>query len=123
MSSHTPISPDIDVLDYVQRSWTVKPIEGIILGVRGRPIGYKDTEGYIYVRAFLTYTRVCTIRRTHLIWWKHNGIWPIQELDHGDRNKENDRIDNLKYASRSEQNLNRDWAHQQRAPYGSPWRP
>lgn len=39
-----------------------------------------------------------------LIWVWHKGFWPVADLDHRDLNRQNDRIGNLREATRS-QNL------------------
>lgn len=42
------------------------------------------------------------IRKTHLIWFLHHGMWPTWEVDHVNRDDTDDRIDNLRDASRRE---------------------
>jgi hypothetical protein len=42
----------------------------------------------------------------HIVWLHQTGEWPIRELDHIDRDKMNNRIENLRLATRSEQMRN-----------------
>lgn len=42
----------------------------------------------------------------HLVWFYHKNYWPI-EIDHIDRDKLNNRIENLRECSRSENQKNR----------------
>lgn len=46
------------------------------------------------------------VKRYHLVWLFHHGRWPELEIDHIDRNKINDRIENLREATRQENAAN-----------------
>ena len=43
----------------------------------------------------------------HLVWFKHYGEWPSGELDHINRDRQDNRIENLRLASRMDNNCNR----------------
>jgi len=105
MSNHTPIKPAQAVLNHIQRSWIIDPVEGIIFSVETR-----QSLGGVQARS--GYWVVCTVgnkivKRSHTIWWKYYGDWPTQQLDHDDRIKTNDRISNLKLATSRSNSANR----------------
>lgn len=61
----------------------------------GAEAGCLDGQGYRIIRAF------GVIYQAHRIAWLfHYGIWPAEELDHKDRDKSNNRILNLREATR-----------------------
>jgi hypothetical protein len=45
--------------------------------------------------------------RSWIVWALVNGHWPVEELDHINRDHTDDRIENLREATRSQQNGNR----------------
>lgn len=72
----------------------------------GKEVG-STTKKYVTITVY-TGMKSRLIRRTHIIWWKHHGVWPIQMIDHKDRQKHNDAIENLQYSTSSENNTNKD---------------
>lgn len=75
-----------------------------LMNKRGRiTVGTISVHGY----------RIITINGTkyrsgRLAWFYMTGEWPIYEIDHKDRDKTNDKWDNLRDITRSENGLNRD---------------
>ena len=69
----------------------------------GEPAGYDATDGYKQV------TINGTLFRLHrLIWVYHHGAIPKKvTIDHADRDNSNNRIENLRLATRAQQNSNR----------------
>lgn len=69
--------------------------------IDGRPAGTRF-EGYRIIsigrRRYL---------RHRLVWFLFHGQWPSEDVDHIDGNRGNDRIENLRAASRSENMCNR----------------
>lgn len=47
------------------------------------------------------------IGRSGIVWALHHGAWPVCELDHKDRDSLNDRIENLRLATRTQNNANK----------------
>lgn len=87
------------------RLLTIDTSLGIVYN-NGKPIGNKDKRGYW--RIWVTGEKgQISIRRCHVIFWAYHGRWPIMELDHEDRNKDNESISNLKEATRTKQQQNR----------------
>lgn len=48
-----------------------------------------------------------TIVAHHISWFLNKGVWPEHEIDHEDRNRENNDITNLKYSTPREQSFNK----------------
>ncbi len=46
------------------------------------------------------------ISRSIIIWAMHNNRWPIKDIDHKDHNSLNDKIDNLREATQSQNSAN-----------------
>ena len=68
----------------------------------GRPAGSRDRRGYITLR--IDYDR---IRAHNIVWLLTHGSWPINELDHINHNTSDNRPENLRDVSASENNFNR----------------
>lgn len=51
---------------------------------------------------------ICTIVAHHISWYLNKGTWPEFELDHIDRNKQNNDIDNLRYGNNGVNAYNRE---------------
>lgn len=69
-----------------------------------KPGGHKPTHSRGYSRILVDRKLYFTHR---VIWLWHHGSWPEGEIDHIDRNLMNNRIDNLRDVSRSENKHNR----------------
>jgi hypothetical protein len=76
-----------------------------LVGVKGfaagSPVGYIGANGYRYIgvrrKSFLS---------SRLAWFYMTGEWPINQVDHRDRTPANDRWNNLREATQSENNAN-----------------
>lgn len=69
----------------------------------GKPAGGPDGQyGYITIRL---YDRLYQAHR--LVWLHVHGVWPEHVLDHIDGNPTNNRLDNLRPATRGQNNINR----------------
>ncbi len=70
----------------------------------GTPVGSKDRKGYVRVKMRL-FDRAFLAHR--LVWLIVTGEWPPGEIDHIDHNRSNNRWDNLRSVSTSENQRNR----------------
>lgn len=66
----------------------------------GKPAGRSEPKGYMCVKLRLNGWPVC-ISVHRIVWAMHYGKWPEQTIDHIDRNKKNNRIENLRDVSMS----------------------
>lgn len=68
----------------------------------GEVMGCQKANGYVYVGVFKKH-----ILAHRLVWFFEHGVWPSQVLDHIDGNKANNRIENLRLATYSQNSINR----------------
>lgn len=68
---------------------------------RGYVAGCLDKRGYRFIRVD---DKLYTAHR--LVWFYHNGYFPENDIDHINRNKDDNRIENLREVSRSCNNRN-----------------
>jgi hypothetical protein len=74
--------------------WLKKPAKNILIGTEA---GTKRADGYIGI--MLKGERILAHR---LIWLLHTGQWPKEYIDHADGNPSNNRIENLRECSQSQ---------------------
>jgi hypothetical protein len=79
--------------------WRVKPNRNIIVGAIA---GNKTHAGYWRIKIDGR-----TYRRGRLAWFCVTGRWPLPEIDHINRKRDDDRICNLREATRSQNQANR----------------
>ena len=78
------------------------PATGII-SRNGKPAGNISKYGYLRIGVGKK-----SYQAHRLAWYLHHGFWPKEFLDHIDRNKLNNRIDNLREATKQENGMNLD---------------
>lgn len=74
----------------------------------GEEIKGSNRNGYVDIKLqrYRNGGSSSAVPRSHLIWWKAYGSWPVGVLDHNNRKKNDDRIGNLTDASFSENSCN-----------------
>lgn len=85
------------------------PIAGIftrknchISALNGKPAGYLDqSSGYVKICIKGTYYRA-----HRLAWYYTHKEWPLEDLDHRDRDRSNNAIENLRLATQMQNSLN-----------------
>ncbi len=92
--TQVPLYPGDEVIARLSQ-YHVNTAMGIIYNPAGKLVGNKDNSGYMRLSITRDGKQI-SVRRCHIIFWAYYGNWPKKELDHKDRNKCNDRIDNLK---------------------------
>ena len=65
--------------------------------------GSLDKDGYLILKV-----KERQFKAHRIAWLLNYGTFPKREVDHIDRNKTNNRIENLRESNRREQNLNKD---------------
>jgi len=106
MTNHTPTEPSQSVLDKL-RGYQYDTARGIVYS-SGEPIGcVSKSDGYCHLTIWLGKGKRKSIKRCHTIWYAHYGSWPKQQLDHWNRNKSDDSIDNLREVTDAEQQGNK----------------
>ncbi len=96
--------------EMVRDQFDYDPIAGLLIrksnGVNGKyagkPAGNIHSCGYRYVKIFGR-----LFRYSRVVWMWNYGSWPVNEVDHTDGAILNDRIENLRDATRAENTRNR----------------
>ena len=103
--------PPVEVL---RELFDYNPVTGIITRLKVRqgcrvdkPVGTLDKEGYL--RVSITWNNTTRVYYTHrLSWCLHHGEDPVGTgIDHINRTRTDNRIENLRLATQQENNLNR----------------
>jgi hypothetical protein len=116
MPIKTAVPPDQLTAEMVRRAFDYDPVTGLLLWrhrddvlprvnkrFAGKPAGCRDGQyGYLSVRL---HDRLYQAHR--LIWLHVTGEWPVAILDHADGNPSNNAWNNLRPATRAENNRNR----------------
>jgi hypothetical protein len=71
----------------------------------GKPAGRKDSRGYISIHMRYHGDRV-QFQAHRVVWMLHHGRWPAQAIDHINRTRDDNRIENLREATLAENNKN-----------------
>lgn len=87
--------------------------------------GSRRSNDYIDIslQKFRSHWGSSKIPRSHIIWWKATGKWPIGVIDHINNIKDDDRISNLRDVSFSENSLNRKNKNRKYPPYVTQYKP
>lgn len=107
VNNHTPKPPTDEVLAWIKRNWEVFPTEGRVESKTRsdcEDIGSINAQGYVSISVTGTHIR---IRRSHLVWYIVYGVWPTTMLDHKNRIRTDDRIDNLQESTEVDNASNR----------------
>ena len=104
-SSHSYLKPF--TRSYLEQFLRYDPETGLLTWVsagahRRREAGWVTEKGYLRVTLHGTHYRA-----THLIWLLMTGEWPTAQVDHIDNNKTNNRWENLREATNSQNNMNK----------------
>lgn len=78
--------------------WKIKPCKNISAGTAA---GTKDKDGYLTIRYMGKHYKA-----HHVVYAMHTGIYP-KYIDHIDRNRSNNRIENLRETTHAENMLNK----------------
>lgn len=70
-------------------------------GYKGKIAGSLAEKGYVWISI-----DGVKYPRCRLVWFYHHGVWPPNEVDHRNRVKHDDRIENLRLATRMSNSYN-----------------
>lgn len=107
MTNLLPVCPPQNVLDYISLHYHYD--EGQIYKLSTNIKSYIKLGSYASGRYIVLVLQEHLLQRSHIVWFLHHKVWPHMEIDHIDRDASNDRIENLRLATRSLQNTNRNF--------------
>ena len=107
----SPQKPPDDILNYIWDNFDYDPVEGLLYRLKAlecwKVCG--DTRGRtrvkIKTKRYFTY---------NICWYLYYGEWPYPQVDHKDRNPNNNKLENLRLSTHSENMLNMEYTK----PYG-----
>ena len=121
----TPKKPTPEIMEWIGSSWGIDD-EGVLVWIRdGETRGIKagdpiycgiQSNGYMVCRTSTKPRRALKIH--HLVWYFTTGKWPALALDHIDGNRSNNSGDNLRLATKQQNQQNRKPNKHRRLPKG-----
>lgn len=92
-----------DQKDYIRKHFSYNPSTGLLERNKWlSKVGGVDKNGYLVVGI-----KGRKVKYHRLVWFLCKGYYPLTELDHIDRNRQNNRIENLREVNRSQNTSNR----------------
>ena len=88
-----------------ERGFSYCPVSGEIKGVRGNVITRKDGRGYSFIGLMIE-GKNYNILGHRLAWFLHYGTLPINQVDHIDGDRSNNKIDNLRDVTSQQNHFN-----------------
>lgn len=93
----------LELVRYNRKEGTLTWTEQASQKVRGKQVGSLDEAGYV-----VTTIDSEPVKVHQLIWFIEYGVWPTTMLDHKDRDKQNNRWQNLRESNSLQNALNTD---------------
>lgn len=106
MTYHIPKTPTKDELDYIDEYFDYNPLTGQLFRFKKKLQLFREVgalnNGYLVTRV-----NGREIYNHHICWYLYHKKWPVLQIDHRDRCRSNNKIDNLFEVTGSEQNKNK----------------
>ena len=110
-TNNKPKRPPQKVLDKIKQIVAYDPV----IGKLNR--GTIHNSGYVVVNIHINGERY-QLAGHHIAWFLYYGVWPTEQLDHKNRDKAANWINNLRYSDGSAQQLNTERCENRTLPYG-----
>ena len=101
------VSPELaaEIAAYILSHWAYDPISGYLFGRGGRRIGTRRKDGALQALVYLPSCKTGVLLH-RAAWLLQTGAWPVEEVDHDDRNRANNTWVNLRAATRGQNRQN-----------------
>ena len=107
------------IVEHLQQRYTYDSTAGVVRNRKGQVIkGFADGQGYLLLDVRVDGNRH-EIKLHQLVWVLVYGRFPKQ-IDHINGNEKDNRVENLREVSQSENDMNRVWAWKPNAKTGLP---
>ena len=107
------------LVDYIRSRYTYDAERGVVRNRKGQVIkGFNDKDGYLLLDMWLADGRH-TIKLHQIVWVLNYGTFPAM-IDHINGNPKDNRVENLREVTPSENDMNRVWAWKPNAKTGLP---
>ncbi len=90
----------------IERGWIANTDTGEIVGERGFIIKNKNKAGYIICSVYIN-NKAYEFRGHRFVWYVKYGEIPIEQIDHINRIRDDNRIENLRSVSNKENSFNK----------------
>jgi hypothetical protein len=114
VANHTPIKPRKKILREIKKRLKYYPNTGKLFWITsffasriGKEAGFISKAGYVIVTVGLGNQKYVKLKAHHIAWYLYYGEWPSREVDHRNTIEWDNRIKNLRLATRVQACRNR----------------
>lgn len=106
MDSCEIIKPPQEILDYIKLNYEYDSATGKLWRLHVHTSSYREVKGTNSEGYGRVYLHTKEYRAHHICWYLHYGIWPSKEIDHKNRIRDQNNIDNLRESTDAQQTNN-----------------